>query len=344
MKCKKCGADLSENDKICLNCGFVVGSSVNDLYDDINTSDDEDDYVDDSENDSAYNKELDDLLNSYKKDDKKKKKELVEENIVPDYSSFKNINDTKTNHNMNTDYSDNSINNYNNNFNNASISTSNNDSGIDNLSINELVSFTDSSSKNTMNSNSSYDEDEDDYKEKKKLNISIVPFKIVFFIALIVLIIVLCLFGYKYYKSRKSETVDYEINKNDGVSASKYSLTNNPNYISGKTWVCGSSLDDGNLSNDSSTYFQYDFNEDKSYATQYYNKPDTYESGTYSISLEEIGDNTYTYKMTMIARLNDGYKTRYIFTLVTNKEGTKGTYKMNSKVYSCEEMNYHNNK
>ena len=46
----------------------------------------------------------------------------------------------------------------------------------------------------------------------------------------------------------------------------------------------------------------------------------------------------------LIANLNNGYKTKYTFTLTTNKEGTKATYKYNSSVSSCEEMEYYNNK
>ena len=83
MKCKKCGASLRETDAICLNCGTLVGNdnvSDNDLYDDINT--DEEDFSDSDSDDASYNKELDDLLNSYSIEDKNKN------NDIPDYSSF----------------------------------------------------------------------------------------------------------------------------------------------------------------------------------------------------------------------------------------------------------------
>ena len=324
MKCKRCGTELRETDKICLNCGALVSTSTNDLYDDINKEDDDDVFTDEAE-DESYNKELEDLLNSYQD----KNKDDINE--IPDYSTFDDFDVTRENHNLGTNFNDNSVNNYNNNFNNPSVSTGS--TGLDDYKLDDVIELND---------------DKDDYvsykKEKKKFQISVIPFKIIFIIVAVVLVVIVGLLIFKFVSSKKATETEYEINNGDKENTSKYSLQSNPNYITNKTWVCGTPLEDGSLTTDSSSYFQYDFNKDGTYATQIYNKPDTYESGKYSVSLEDISNDQYTYKLTMTANLNGGYKTRYTFTLITNKEGTKATYKLNSNVSSCEEMNYFNTK
>ena len=307
MKCKNCGAELRKSDKVCLNCGELVSSTEDDLYNDINI-DEEDEYQDGE----TYNKELVDLLNSYEQD--------------------KN-NNTNINNTSNNDY-----NNYSD-FDESNDKSDNNE--LDDYSLDNLVEFTD----NYDNNDSEFDEYSiNNIDGDNKKSISIIPFKLVFIISIVVLLVIIILLGYKYIVSKKEKDTTVEIKPNDEEITSKYSLTENPNYINNKTWVCGERLEDGSLTTDSSTYFQYDFNTDKSYARQFLTREDTYESGTYGLSLEEITDTTYTYKLTMIANLSGGYKTRYTFTLITNKEGTKATYKYNSTIFSCEEMDYYNNK
>lgn len=343
MKCKRCGSQLKETDKICLNCGALVSNSENDLYDDINVDDEDESYLDDSDSDSNYNKELEDLLNSYRKEDKTKN----DSSSFPDYSNFNSVNDNKVNHNFNTNFSETSENYYNNNFNNPSISTgANKDIEMEDYTVDDLISISDDNTYNSYDEYSTNNKNNSKNKEKKKLNINLnfIPFKAIFIIAIVVFVVILGMLGYKYLDSKSSGTVDYEIDKNENKVTSKYSLKTNPNYIEGKTWVCGSSLEDGSLSNDVDTYFQYDFNKKNKYEMQFLNKSDTYENGTYGISLEDISNDHYTYKLTMLANLDGGYKTRYTFTLITNKEGTKATYKLNSTQSSCEEMEYFNNK
>lgn len=314
MKCKKCGSDLRETDTICLNCGALVTNSDNDLYDDINIDDDDD--FNDSDNDAAYNKELDDLLNSYRMEDKKLEvKKSKDKKILNLFDRFKKNKSDKEENIEDTDSKNN----------------------IDEYTIDNLGGFIDE--------NTTFEEFNESPKEKKKfeLNISIVPFKVVFVIAAVVLIVVCCVFGYKYFSSKKTHKVDYEINKDVMDVTSKYSLTTNPNYITNHTWVCGTMVN-GVLSPDRNTYFQYDFNKKNEYARQFLNRPDTYEDGEYAISLEDVSNDRYVYKLYMLANLDGGYKTKYIFTLNVSKDGTTAIYKYNSTVFACEEMNYYNSK
>ena len=334
MKCKKCGASLRETDAICLNCGTLVGNdnvSDNDLYDDINT--DEEDFSDSDSDDASYNKELDDLLNSYSIEDKNKN------NDIPDYSSFNAFEENNTINNDDTDTQDQIILDQNPFFNgneDSNISTGND--GVDDYTIDNLIDFRDTGS------SYAYD-NKKEKKEKKKfeLNLSIVPFKVIFIIALIVLVIILGVFGYKFLSSMKSEKVDYEIDKDSDKVTSKLSLKSNPNYIDNRTWVCGAMVN-GELTTDRSTYFQYDFNKNNRYARQFLDRPDTYEDGTYGVSLEDNSNDRYLYKLYMIANLDGGYKTKYTFTLNVNKDGTKAIYKYNSAEFACEEMNFYNSK
>lgn len=327
MKCKKCGSDLRVTDTICLNCGSLVSNSVNDLYDDINT--DEEDDLSDLDNDSAYNKELDELLNSYHTDDNSSGE-------IPDYSNFDSFRDD----NIDDAYDEDSVilnEDNNNDFLNGRVDeniTIGSD-GLDDYTIDNLIDFVDTGN--------SYNYEKNSQKESKKLNISIVPFKVVFAIALVVLLVILGVFGYRYFSSKKSEKVDYEINKEDTNVTSKYSLTSNPNYIKDHTWVCGTIVD-GKLTTDRTSYFQYDFNKDGSYARQFLNRPDTYEDGKYGVSLEDVSNDRYLYKLYMIANLDGGYKTKYTFTLNVNKDGTTAIYKYNSTEFACEEMNFYNSK
>ena len=184
----------------------------------------------------------------------------------------------------------------------------------------------------------------DDGETNGKTIMDIIPFKTIFIIAAVILFIILAVLVYKVVTNKpKSTTFDSDVTKETGEK-SKYSLTTNPNYIKDKTWVCGGAKSDGSLGSDYSTYFQYDFYKNKTYATKSIQRDDDYEDGTYSVSLEEITDTGYVYKVTLVANLDGGYKTKYFFTLTTNKEGTKGTYKINGSTYACEEMDYFNNK
>lgn len=332
MKCRKCGASLRDIDSICLNCGTLVGNNNdNDLYDDINT--DEDDFSDsDSDNDSSYNKELDDLLNSYNMEDKNK------DNEIPDYSSFNSFGDEDTT--IKEDKVDEPIvldqNSFFNGVEDENISTGGD--GLDDYTIDNLIDFRDTGS------SYAYD-NKKQKKEKKKFefNISIIPFKVIFIIAAVVLVILLCVLGYKFLSGFKSEKVDYEIDKDREKVTSKLSLKSNPNYIDNRTWVCGTMVN-GELTTDRSTYFQYDFNKNNRYARQFLDRPDTYENGTYGVSLEDNSNDRYLYKLYIIANLDGGYKTKYTFTLNVNKDGTKAIYKYNSAEFACEEMNYYNSK
>lgn len=206
-------------------------------------------------------------------------------------------------------------------------------------------------STNTSNVTADYSKDSynsdvvfDDGESQGKSITDIIPFKTLFIIAAIILFIILGVLIYKVVSNKpKSTSFDSDIKK-DTEDKSKYSLTQNPNYIKDKTWVCGGARSDGSLGNDYSTYFQYDFYKNKSYATKSIQRDDDYEDGTYSVSLEEITDTGYVYKVTLVANLDGGYKTKYFFTLTTNKDGTKGTYKINGNTYACEEMDYFNNK
>ena len=327
MKCKKCGAPLKDTDAICLSCGTLVGNDDNDLYDEINT--DEDDFNDsDSDNDSAYNKELDDLLNSYNIEDKNKNNE------IPDYSSFNSFEDNNTTEEEDQIVIDNNP--FFNGVEDENVSTGGD--GLEDYTIDNLIDFRDTGS------SYAYD-NKKEKKEKKKfeLNLSVIPFKVVFIVALVVLIIILCIFGYKFLSGFKSEKVDYEIDKDNNQVTSKLSLKTNPNYIENHTWVCGTMVN-GELTLDRSTYFQYDFNKKNRYARQFLDRPDTYEDGTYGVSLEDNSNDRYLYKLYMIANLDGGYKTKYTFTLNVNKEGTKAIYKYNSAEFACEEMNFYNSK
>ena len=195
-------------------------------------------------------------------------------------------------------------------------------------------------SKDSYNSDVVFDDGETEGKTVTDL----IPFKTLFIIAAVILFIILGVLVYKVFINKpKSTSFDSDIKK-DVEDKSKYSLTENPNYIKDKTWVCGGAKSDGSLGNDYSTYFQYDFYKNKSYATKSIQRDDDYEDGTYSVSLEEITDTGYVYKVTLVANLDGGYKTKYFFTLATNKDGTKGTYKINGSTYACEEMDYFNNK
>ena len=327
MKCKKCGAPLKDTDAICLSCGTLVGNDVNDLYDDINT--DEEDFNDsDSDNDSAYNKELDDLLNSYNIEDKNKNSD------IPDYSSFNSFEENNTSEEDDQIVIDNNP--FFNSVEDENVSTGGD--GLEDYTIDNLIDFRDTGS------SYAYD-NKKEKKEKKKfeLNLSVIPFKVVFIVALVVLIIILCIFGYKFLSGFKSEKVDYEIDKDNNKVTSKLSLKTNPNYIENHTWVCGTMVN-GELTTDRTTYFQYDFNKKSRYARQFLDRPDTYEDGTYGISLEDNSNDRYLYKLYMIANLDGGYKTKYTFTLNVNKEGTKAIYKYNSAEFACEEMNFYNSK
>ena len=328
MKCKKCGASLKDTDSICLNCGTLVGNEDSDLYDDINT--DEDDFSDsDSDNDASYNKELDDLLNSYNIEDKNKG------NDIPDYSSFNSLEEQtiipEEPEEQPKEFDSSSF------FNgreDENITTGGD--GLEDYTIDNLIDFRDTGSSYAYDS-------VDEKKEKKKISISIIPFKVVFIIAVVVLLLLLCVLGYKFLSGFKQEKVDYEIDKDNNKVTSKLSLKTNPNYIEDHTWVCGTMVN-GELTLDRSTYFQYDFNKKNRYARQFLDRPDTYENGTYGVSLEDNSNDRYLYKLYMIANLDGGYKTKYTFTLNVNKEGTKAIYKYNSAEFACEEMNYYNSK
>ena len=184
----------------------------------------------------------------------------------------------------------------------------------------------------------------DDGNADKKSILDIIPFKTIFIIAAIILVVIIGILIYRIVTTKPKSTEFESHEKEETEEKSKYSLTQNPNYILDKTWVCGGARSDGSLGNDYSTYFQYDFYKNGSYATKSVQRDDDYEDGSYSVSLEEISDDGYLYKVTLIANLNGGYKTKYFFTLKTNKEGTKATYKINSSTYACEEMDYFNNK
>lgn len=327
MKCRKCGAPLRDTDAICLNCGTLVSNTDdNDLYDNIDSS--EAVFSEASSNNGSSNNELNDLLNSYSKN---------KDSEIPDYSIFNDIE-------KNSEYESNNddelvldksafmnISDNNNAFNESN--------GSEDYTINNLIDFKDTGS------SYSYDNQNEPEKEKKKfeLNISIVPFKVIFIIALVVFIIICIVFGYKFLSSMKSEKVDYEINKDNEKVTSKLSLTTNPNYINNRTWVCGT-MENGELTADRTSYFQYDFNKNSTYARQFLNRPDTYEDGTYGVSLEDNSNDRYLYKLYMIANLDGGYKTKYTFTLNVNKDGTKAIYKYNSTEFACEEMNFYNKK
>ncbi len=194
--------------------------------------------------------------------------------------------------------------------------------------------------------NDSYNSDVvfDDGDTEGKNITDIIPFKTIFIIAAVILFVILAVLVYKVVTNKhKSTSFDSDVNKQTSEE-SKYSLTKNPNYIKDKTWVCGGAKSDGSLGNDYSTYFQYDFYKNNTYATKSIQRDDDYEDGSYAVSLEEITDTGYVYKVTLVANLDGGYKTKYFFTLTTNKDGTKGTYKINSNTYACEEMDYFNNK
>lgn len=326
MKCKRCGAQLRETDRICLNCGALVSSEEKDLYDEINN--DEDDLSLEDENDEkGYSEELDALLNSYRNENKI--------SSVPDYSSFDNAN-SKNEVNDFSSFKEDSISSYNNTFNNPAAKNEIHDKDFD---MEDLVKFSD-------NSGNDYDDDVDFSNKRKDIKLNSISLKLVFIIVGVVLLVIVLLLAVRFFITNKKHSEEYSIDKgkNEVEVKSKYSLTENPNYIKGKTWVCGSTLDNGELSGDTSTYFQYDFNNDGTYAMQYLNKENTYENGTYQVSLEEITDSQYVYKLTMIAYLNGGYKTRYNFVLTTNKEGNKGKHKLNNSLSSCEEMNFFNSK
>ncbi len=327
MKCKRCGAQLRETDRICLNCGALVSSEENDLYDEINT-DDEDLSIEDENDDKVYSEELDALLNSYRNENNS--------SSIPDYSSFETSNNKKNETNDFSSFKEDSISSYNNTFNNPAVKNESSNSEFD---MDDLVKLSD-------NSNNDYYEDVDFTNKRKDIKLNSISIKLVFIIVGVVLLVIVLLLIVRFFITNKKHSEEFSIDKGKGEEEvkSKYSLVENPNYIKGKTWVCGSQLSNGELSGDTSTYFQYDFNDDGSYAMQYLNKENTYENGTYQISLEEITESQYVYKLTMIAYLNGGYKTRYNFVITTNKEGNKATHKLNNSISSCEEMNYFNNK
>ncbi len=282
-KCKNCGAELKETDKICLNCGRLV--SYDDLYDEINFEDES------SSQDDDLNKELDDLLDSYNINDNK-------EDLAVNNEEDELEEDPTTNNFEYEDYTED-----------------------DNIDL-----------------------DDEDKDTNKLFNLNELPFKKIIIIAGAVLIVLGGIFGFKFLFGKTTNEADYQINNDELQNKSKYSLTKNPNYIKNYTWVCGESLEDGSLTNNMDTYFQFDFNKNGTYARQFVKDKNTYEDGKYSVSLEDISNDQYTYKIIMIANISGGYQTRYTFTLTTNKEGTKAVYKYNTDISSCEEMNYYNSK
>lgn len=358
MKCRKCNAELRDTDKICLNCGTLVKSSSEDLYADINV-DDEDEDVFDEESENKYSNELDQLLNSYHQD----QQSVNMTSDFPDYSSFAELNENKDlikNEKATKDESfDNSL------SNNTSIEDTSSEE-LPEYTIDNLVTLTSTKKKNNKKEEKPKVKQTKEIKTKVKkentkkvsqkkitnksftttrsdFSLSLIPFKVIFIIALVILLVLLSIFVYKLLNGNIKK-VKHEIKNDETLITSKYSLTENPNYINGRTWVCGDADSNGELTLDTKSYFQYDFNLDNTYATEVLNSPDTLEYGRYGVSLEEISDNKYTYKVTLIATLDNSYKTRYSFTLVTNKEGTKGTYKLNGKTSVCEEMEYYNSK
>ena len=280
------------------------------------------------------------MLDSYKKEDKKKnkkekeskekEKEKEKQPEAPDYSSF-------------GDYEEED---------DLSIEdTSESDLNLDKEEVGETnivdSSFEDDNSLDngtemTFDSLNNYDDKP--VKKKKSRSVNKDSFRIVPYIMLGVLVVIVLVLGFKVISSMLGKSSTFNKDPEGLKVKSKYDLKTNPNYITGKTWVCGDPDDNFELSQDVNTFFQYDFDADNTYAVQYFTNRDVYEDGQYGISLEEIADDNYTYKITVIASLNAGYKTRYNFYIITNKEGTKATYKMNDTKYPCEEMNYYNSK
>ena len=348
MKCRKCGNELSDIDTICLNCGTLVNRSANDLYDDINR-DDEDEKTDDYEEtkDLEYSDELDQLLNSYTpektiNDDE----DIKNEDDDDDSNNFLIDEDDDSNSEYDTDSNDDYYVNEESNQNNDENTYYNNDNDsyydlsgytnneLDDYDVRDLVKLNDSNN------------NEDVYKDldEKKFKIPDITFKVVFIIAAIVLVVIGVLLAYKFIKNNNGET-SYKIDKKDELTVeSKYSLSKYPNFIEGKSWICGDASSDGSLTSDRTSYFQYDFHTDSTYLTKVFRYDDSIESGNYSVSLEDIANDQYTYKITAVADLAGGYKTKYSFTIITNKQGTTATYKINSSLSACEELNYYNSK
>lgn len=392
MKCKKCGNELRETDKICLNCGTLINMPVKDLYDDINK--DDDDILDDMEtddlddaNDLKYSQELDALLNSYSPDTKEKNRKVtLEDNndSGPNYSLFNELNENddyrnrkntmpfkETDNNKYYDDSDNSYNNSNNlkekhnkfirdefeerdnnlindNYipNYDSYNTNNSMSTqLDHYDVKDLIKLTDN--ENNYNENVQF------VKQKRNFHIGNITFKVVFIVASIILLIILLLLGYKFIKSNLPKVGGFNIGREEdnNVVESKYNLEEYPNYIAGHSWICGAAESDWSLTADTSTYRQYDFGTKGTYLTREFktledstnNSTYVLDSGTYGLSLDDISNDLYTYKITSIANLPGGYKTQYTYTIVTNKEGTKALYKINSNVLACEELSYYKN-
>lgn len=325
MKCKKCGADLKETDKICLNCGTLVSSDVDELYDEINREDDEE------QEDSEYENELDQLLNSYNTTTKEEKKKKEKEEDAPDYSEFDELNENKEEKVRKTTYNSKSNSDYEEDYSNPY---------DDELEVQDDYSYSDDDIIFDDNSGNNYDGKITNFSLKK------IPFKLVLVLVGVVLLIIIIILIYKFVGGSRDKSAEYnsDSSKKDTTETSKYSLTDNPNYIKGKTWVCGDSLANGSLTNDRNSYFQYDFHTNGSYAMKYLEREGAAETGTYTVSLEQITDTTYVYKVSLVANLDSGYKTKYYVTFTTNADGNTSKYKFNSNNSVCEEKDYFNNK
>ncbi len=331
-KCNRCGIELGENDVVCLNCGALVSAT---------TGIDKDKNEEKDQNSDSFDNS--DIVNSANVDD----------NL---FNNSNNSSTTNDGFDINFDAFDDV---------NSTFDTSGVDfdkfEAISSLEEDEekvnLVDFKDEEydSSNVVDSSGDIDKlavadnddqsgaaDSDNKTQKSKINSEII-LKYVFFVVLIVFIVLLIAVAYKYFSSKNYGKIPGEVDQKELNVESKYSLTENPNYITDKSWICGSSKND-DLSNDSSTYFQYDFYSDGRYVTQHHKQRETYEDGKYALSLDDISNDKYTYKITIIANLSSGYKKKYEFTLVTNKDGTKATYIGDNGTYACQEMDYYNNR
>lgn len=347
MKCRKCNAELRDTDKICINCGTLVKNTIDDLYDDINIDEEKDNEIKENK---KYSNELDELLNSYH--DNQNSVNMTSD--YPDYSSFAELNENKGQEDEEEKYeatSKDTIDNY---------YQENSDSkDDDDFNVDSLVTITDTNSKEyKKEEKKKAQEEKKKAKEKKEkvtvkkaftttrsdFSFTLIPFKVVFIIAAVILFVLLAIVIYKVFINN-GQDVDHEIKNDETLIKSKYSLEDNPNYILGRTWICGNSNENGTLDySDTTSYFQYDFNSDSTYANNIYKNPDIIENGRYGVSLEEINDNNYVYKVTLIANLDNSYKTRYSIYLTTSKDGKTATFKNGGKTAVCEEMNSYNSK